>query len=280
MPFTPPPEWADDTNYDAGANAWNGNPTKRAPSVGLSAKGIEPGEFLTAQHFNYLMNALGLSIEELQAAVTSGPASSTDNALARFDGTTGKIVQNSVITVSDAGAMSGGTDITLSGEVLYTKARSKSLGSAVGWFPRGASDGWTYVGEATDAYSIATNVAIGGGLVFDLTPHLRTGAIITSISVRLKPGAARAPGSRMAIQAFYSDTLSAAGLTTLGSTVEDDGTTSEQTVVFTPTGGASATVTAGRDYRVLAFKGSNTGASVDLVRGIVIGFTDPGPRNA
>lgn len=36
-----------------------------------------------------------------------GPASSTDNALVRFDGTTGKLVQNSVGILSDAGALSG-----------------------------------------------------------------------------------------------------------------------------------------------------------------------------
>lgn len=34
-----------------------------------------------------------------------GPASSTDNALVRFDGTTGKLVQNSAITASDAGVV-------------------------------------------------------------------------------------------------------------------------------------------------------------------------------
>ena len=35
----------------------------------------------------------------------NGPASATDNALARFDGTTGKLIQNSVATLSDAGAL-------------------------------------------------------------------------------------------------------------------------------------------------------------------------------
>jgi hypothetical protein len=35
----------------------------------------------------------------------SGPASSTDNALARFDGTTGKLIQNSTATLSDTGAL-------------------------------------------------------------------------------------------------------------------------------------------------------------------------------
>jgi hypothetical protein len=35
----------------------------------------------------------------------NGAASSTDNALARFDGTTGKLIQNSTATLSDTGAL-------------------------------------------------------------------------------------------------------------------------------------------------------------------------------
>lgn len=34
-----------------------------------------------------------------------GPASSTDNAIARFDGTTGKLLQNSPVTVGDTGTI-------------------------------------------------------------------------------------------------------------------------------------------------------------------------------
>ena len=34
----------------------------------------------------------------------TGPASSTDNAIARFDSTTGKIIQNSTVTVADDGS--------------------------------------------------------------------------------------------------------------------------------------------------------------------------------
>lgn len=41
----------------------------------------------------------------------TGPASSTDNAVARFDGTTGKIIQNSVVTISDTGELAGVTTI-------------------------------------------------------------------------------------------------------------------------------------------------------------------------
>jgi hypothetical protein len=39
-------------------------------------------------------------------ADVSGPASSTDNAVVRFDGVTGKVIQNSSVTISDAGAVS------------------------------------------------------------------------------------------------------------------------------------------------------------------------------
>lgn len=42
-----------------------------------------------------------------------GPASATDNAVARFDTTTGKLIQDSVVTISDAGAIAGVTTITV-----------------------------------------------------------------------------------------------------------------------------------------------------------------------
>lgn len=41
----------------------------------------------------------------------AGPASSTDNALARYDSTTGKLLQDGVVTESDAGAVSGVTQL-------------------------------------------------------------------------------------------------------------------------------------------------------------------------
>ena len=46
-----------------------------------------------------------------------GPASATDNAIARFDTTTGKLLQNSVVTVGDTGAVSGVTTLAASTSV-------------------------------------------------------------------------------------------------------------------------------------------------------------------
>jgi len=55
-----------------------------------------------------------------------GPASATDNAIARFDGVTGKLIQNSNVTISDTGAITIASTITLpivdgtNGQVLQT----------------------------------------------------------------------------------------------------------------------------------------------------------------
>jgi hypothetical protein len=49
-----------------------------------------------------------------------GPASATDNALARFDTTTGKLIQNSVGILSDAGVLTGLTGLTSSGNVTLS----------------------------------------------------------------------------------------------------------------------------------------------------------------
>jgi hypothetical protein len=46
-----------------------------------------------------------------------GPASATDNAVARFDATTGKLLQNSVVLVGDTGAVTGVTTLAASTSV-------------------------------------------------------------------------------------------------------------------------------------------------------------------
>jgi hypothetical protein len=49
-----------------------------------------------------------------------GPGSSTDNAVARFDSTTGKLLQNSVVLIGDTGAVTGVTDLAASGSVTLS----------------------------------------------------------------------------------------------------------------------------------------------------------------
>jgi hypothetical protein len=67
----------------------------------------------------------GVDFVEVASGDVDGPSSATDNAVARFDGTTGKLIQNSVVTIADStGNMAGvGTlgvgAITTSGALTY-----------------------------------------------------------------------------------------------------------------------------------------------------------------
>ena len=65
------------------------------------------------------------------ATLVVGPASATDNAIARFDGTTGKLIQNSGITIVDgaSGALNGTNsgDVTLAGSLDYITLANQVL---------------------------------------------------------------------------------------------------------------------------------------------------------
>jgi hypothetical protein len=57
-----------------------------------------------------------------------GPASSTDNAIARFDSTTGKLLQNSVVTIGDTGATTGVTTFSASTSVTTPIVQASNSG--------------------------------------------------------------------------------------------------------------------------------------------------------
>ena len=67
------------------------------------------------------LDQLAERIKDVEGGVgvgdVDGPASATDNAAARFNGTTGKLIQNSGLIVSDAVDLSGIGNIALSGTV-------------------------------------------------------------------------------------------------------------------------------------------------------------------
>jgi hypothetical protein len=80
-------------------------------------------------------NAATTPVQLLGAGVTGdvvGPASATDNAISRFDGTTGKLIQNSLVTVSDTGAISAPVDASISGLTVGKGGGAVSTNTAVG----------------------------------------------------------------------------------------------------------------------------------------------------
>ena len=57
-----------------------------------------------------------------------GPASATDNAIARFDTTTGKLIQDSVVIVGDTGAVTGVTTLSASTSVTTPIVQASNSG--------------------------------------------------------------------------------------------------------------------------------------------------------
>ena len=83
--------------------------------------------FTQARARQSLSAGTGISYDNTTGVITNsspslggdvvGPSSATDNALARFDTTTGKLIQNSVVVVNDAGTMSGVESLTFDGSI-------------------------------------------------------------------------------------------------------------------------------------------------------------------
>lgn len=95
-----------------------------------------------------------------------GPASSTDNAVARFDGITGKLLQNSVVLIGDTGAITGALSLNLSGltisQILATDASKNLVSLDVATYP--SLTELSYVKGVTSAIQTQLN-AKGTGTV-------------------------------------------------------------------------------------------------------------------
>jgi hypothetical protein len=97
----------DVANGGTGASTANGAITNLLPSQTGNT-----GKFLSTDGTNTLWSSPSGSGDVV------GPASATDNAIARFDTTTGKLLQNSVVLVGDTGVVTGVTEITASTKVV------------------------------------------------------------------------------------------------------------------------------------------------------------------
>jgi hypothetical protein len=84
--------------------------------------------FTTARARTSVSAGTGISYDNVTGVITNsspslggdvvGPASATDNAVARYDTTTGKLLQNSVVLVGDTGVVTGVTELTASTKVV------------------------------------------------------------------------------------------------------------------------------------------------------------------
>ena len=97
------------------------------------------------------------AIAEVDSEKAAGAASSTDNAIARFDGTTGKIIQNSGVTISDADA------IVTPSTIQATTSKLTNLTD--GYIPYHISDASglanSYINQINLGINISSGVSVG-----------------------------------------------------------------------------------------------------------------------
>jgi len=126
-----PSDWNNDHTISGTlpiANGGTGQTTANAAFNALAPSQTgNNGKYLTTDGTNtsWASNPLG---------DVTGPSLATDNAIARFDTTTGKLIQNSVVTVSDTGDIAGATTITDINYVDFNTGYTTTLAAGqLGW---------------------------------------------------------------------------------------------------------------------------------------------------
>jgi len=149
--------------------------------------------------------AITISTVGVGTGDVTGPGSSTDNAVARFDLTTGKIIQNSAVTISDESAnvvSIAGSATATTINLFNTDATTVNLAQAATIITAGASGGsTTFQGNLTGSNFLANGsltvvqgASIGGG--FGSTGTTITGAgNISTNGTLLVEGATTLSGS-------------------------------------------------------------------------------------
>jgi len=121
----------------------NGVVTDAKIASGVDAVKIGAGG-VTNTEFGYIGGLTSDAQTQINAkGDASGPASSTDNAIARFDGTTGKLVQNSAATIDDTTGIIAGTqgvNIAGSSSGAVNLRVPAAAGSNTWTFPAGTTD--------------------------------------------------------------------------------------------------------------------------------------------
>lgn len=77
------------------------------------------------------VNGVTSAIQTQLDSKVAGPASSTDNAIARYDGITGKLSQDSLVIIDDLGAVTGITDLTVDNLNINGNTISSTSGNII-----------------------------------------------------------------------------------------------------------------------------------------------------
>lgn len=144
------------------------------------------------------------------------------------DAPTGASVRSPLIDLADRTRWLKNRRDEMEAMVRTDLSRGCYLSPAKAGIAGGVAADWT-IDPAT---GLATGLGQAHGLIFDVRPgeSLPFSCVVDTVRVLVKPGTARSPLARMAIR--VSRINSDFTLTQIGSDVEDNGTTSTQTIVI------------------------------------------------
>lgn len=137
-----------------------------------------------------------------------GPASATDNAVARFDTTTGKLIQNSAVTISDAGDMAGVASLGVANYIDFDT--TPTVTSAVGRL---------YWDEAQFSLAVGLTANVSSDIGQSLYARV-TNAEATTITKGQVVYAFGATGNRMSVK-LASNAADATSAKTIGVAAEN-----------------------------------------------------------
>lgn len=168
--------------------------------------------------------------------------------------------------------------------ILVNLAAARAITDAAGATPQ-----WAHSSDPGTAV-IWRSVTNTGILVLPLNDYLRDGMVITDVRVALKPGVARAGAARINLGLQYElpdwTTVGNNPVTPQvvgGAYAFDDTTANKQYVTLASILGAGHTVVRNsatpRGYFLAVYAGNDAATNIDLIYGVRLDFTDPGPRN-
>jgi hypothetical protein len=223
----------------------------------------------------------GVDFVEVASGNVDGPSSATDNAVARFDGTTGKLIQNSVVTIADTtGNMAGvGTlgvgAITTSGALTYGGVTLSNSVTGTGSMVLSTSPTLVTPALGTPSALVGTNIT---GTAAGLT----AGNVTTNANLT---GAITSTGNATLLGSFSSANLAGAltDETGTGSAVFATSPTLVTPALGTPASGVVTNLTGTASININGTVGAttaNTGAFTTLTASTNINSTRINPRTS
>jgi hypothetical protein len=176
-----------------------------------------------------------------------GASSSTDNAIARFDSTSGKILQNSVVTVGDTGDVSGVSSLTASDHV--------SIGG------NSTAAGYAEFLEDSDNGSNKVTLTAPSSLAGDATVTLpsSTGTLALTTSLPNTFSTIQVSGQSDVVADSTSDTLTLVA----GSNVTITTNAGSDSITIASTGGGGGGTLADGDYGDVTVSSTGTVITID-----------------